>query len=134
MTRGKVVLTGLVVLLVGLGLAYAWGASGRSAAEDALAAARRQVDVSDARGHLLAARVSLYNNNFGDASRSFEDAKTTLRRVREAYVADDRDDAVAAIDTALKQTDEAQRLAGKLDQTANARAADALKALDGLPR
>lgn len=129
MTRGKLLLTGLVALLVVLGLAYAWGASGRSAAEDALAAARQQLDVSDARGHLLAARVSLYNNNFGDASRSLEEAKAPLRRLREAYDEDGRSEAVSAIDATLKHVDEAQQAAGKLDQTAHARTNDALEAL-----
>lgn len=134
MTRGRLLLGALVALLVVFGLAYAWGASGRSAAEDALAAAQRQIDVSDARGDLLAARVSLYHNNFGDASRSLEEAKAPLRRLREAYDGDGRSDAVSAIDTALKHVGEAQQAAGKLDQTAHARTNDALEALKAATR
>ncbi len=134
MTRGKLLLSALVALLVVVGLAYTWGASGRSAAEDALAAARRQLDASDARGHLLAARVSLYNNNFGDASRSLEEAKAPLRRLRAAYEDEGRSDAVSAIDNTLKHVEEAQQFAGKLDQTAHARTNDAMEALKAATR
>ena len=131
---GRLLLTGFVALLVVFGLGYAWGASGRSAAESALVDTQRQIDLAEARGRLLEARVSLYNLNFGDASRSLEDAKTPLRRLRERYDDDDRRDAVKAIDAALQHVDEAQRLAGKLDQGANSRTNDAIETLKGLPR
>lgn len=125
----KVILVGLVALVVCLGLGYAWGASGRGAAEDALADARQQLDLADARGRLLDARVSLYNNNFGDASRGFEEAKDPLGRVRDRYREEGRGDAASGIETALQRIDEAQRLSGKLDQAANSKAAEALDAI-----
>ncbi len=129
MTRSKVVLAALVALVVCIGLGYAWGASGRGAAEDALAGAQRQLDLAEARGHLLDARVSLYNMNFGDATRGFEEAKVPLRRVQARYRDDGRDDAASAIETALQHIEEAQRLSGKLDQAANSKARDALDAI-----
>ncbi len=125
----KVILVGVVALVVCLGLGYAWGASGRGAAEDALADARQQLDLADARGRLLDARVSLYNNNFGDASRGFEEAKDPLGRVRDGYREAGRPDAASGIETALQRIDEAQRLSGKLDQAANSKAAEALDAI-----
>jgi hypothetical protein len=134
MTWKKLLLTGLVALLVAFGLGYAWGASGRSAAESALVDTRRQIDLAEARGRLLEARVSLYNLNFGDASRSLEEAKTPLRRLRQRHDDDDRRDAVTAVDAALQHVEEAQRLAGKLDQAANSRTNDAVEALKGVPR
>jgi hypothetical protein len=129
MTRGKLVLAGLVVLVVTLGLGYAWGVSGRAAAENALDDARQQLDLAEGRGQLLDARVSLYNMNFGDASRNFEEAKEPLRRVRQRYQEAGRSDAAARIDAALQHIDEAQRLAGKLDQAANSKASEALEAI-----
>lgn len=129
MTRGKLVLVGLVVLVVTLGLGYAWGVSGRAAAEDALDDARQQLDLAEARGKLLDARVSLYNMNFGDASRNFEEAKEPLRRVRGRYQDQGHNDAASSIDAALRHVDEAQRLAGKLDQAANSKATEALEAI-----
>src|SRR5919198_31116 len=85
MSRLKIALTALVALLVTLGLGYAWGASGKLSLNTALDESKQQLDLAEARGHLLDARVSLYNVNFGDASRQFEEAKAPLRRVQERY-------------------------------------------------
>jgi hypothetical protein len=126
---GKFILAGLAALIVALGLGYAWGAYGRWALEGTLDETRLQLDLAEARGHLLDARVSLYNMNFGDASRRLEEAKAPLRRTRERYVDDDKDDAARAVATALEQVDEAQRLANKLDQAANTKAGEALEAI-----
>lgn len=129
MTRSRLILAGLGLLIVMLGIGYVWGVSGRAAAENALAEARQQLDLAEARGRLLDARVSLYNMNFGDASRHFEDAKDPLRRVRGRYQDEGRSDAAASIDAALQHIDDAQRLAGKLDQAANSKASEALEAI-----
>jgi hypothetical protein len=129
MTRGRLLLSFLIALLVCFGLGYAWGSSGRSALEDSLNEARQQLDLAEARGALLDARVSLYNNNFGDASRRFEDAKDPLRRVRQRYQEARRNDAASGIDAALRHVEEAQRLTARLDPTANARAGEALEAI-----
>jgi hypothetical protein len=126
---GKLILAGLIVLVVTLGLGYAWGAYGRSSVQGALDEAREQLDLAEARGHLLDARVSLYNMNFGDASRRLEEAKVPLRRTRERYAEDGRDDAARALATALEQIEEAQRLANKLDPAANSKTGDVLEAL-----
>ena len=78
---------------------------------------------------MLEARVSLYNVNFGDASRHFEDAKAPLRRVRERYQNVGKNAAAGSIAAALEHVEEGQRLAGKLDQAANTKANDALEAI-----
>jgi hypothetical protein len=129
MTRSRLILAGVAVLVVTLGLGYAWGVSGRAAAANALTDARQQLDLAEARGRILDARVSLYNMNFGDASRNLEEAKDPLRRVRERYQEERRNDAASSIDAALRHVDEAQRLAGKLDQAANSKANEALEAI-----
>ena len=127
--RGKLILTAFAVLLVTLGLGFAWGASGRVALQADLDEARQQLDLSDARARILEARVSLYNNNFGDASRHFEDSKASLRRVKQRYQDASRSDAASSIDAALGHVDEAQRLSGKLDSSANSKASEALDAI-----
>jgi hypothetical protein len=126
---GRLVLIGFVLVIVLLGLGYAWGTSGRVALQTALDDARLQLDIAEARGLLLDARVSLYNMNFGDASRRFEDAKVPLRRIRQRYVDGGKDDAGRSVAAALERVDEAQRLAGKLDQAANSKAGEALEAI-----
>ncbi|MEX1129927.1 MAG: hypothetical protein WD227_07175 [Vicinamibacterales bacterium] len=129
MMRGRLSLIALVALIVTLGLGYAWGAAGRWTVETALEDSHHQLDLADARGALLDARVSLYNNNFGDASRRFEDAKTTLRRVKDRLQDDGKNEAALSIDAALRHLDEAQQLAGQLDPAANSRAGQALEAI-----
>ena len=126
---GRLALIAFVVAVVLFGLGYAAGISGRSALQTSLDDARLQADVTEARALVLEARVSLYNVNFGDASRRLEDAKAPLRRIRQQYADDNRDDAVRSISAALEHVDEAQRLAGKLDQAANSKAGEALEAI-----
>lgn len=126
---GKLILAGFVALIIALGFGYAWGAYGRSSIQTALDDARQQLDLAEARGYLLDARVSLYNMNFGDASRRLEEAKSPLRRTRQRYVDTDKDDAARALATALEHVDEAQRLANKLDQAANTKTGEALEAI-----
>jgi hypothetical protein len=126
---GKLVLIGVVVAIVLVGLGYAWGASGRRAVQASLDDTRQQLDVAEAREHVLDARVNLYNMNFGEASRRLEAAKVPLRQIRQRYVDTGRDDAVRSISAALEHVDEAQRLAGKLEQAANTKAGEALEAI-----
>jgi C4-dicarboxylate-specific signal transduction histidine kinase len=129
MTRSKLVLTAFVALIVAAGIGYAMGGSGRFTLQNALDETRERLDIAEARGHLLEARVSLYNVNFGDASRHFEEAKAPLRRVRERLQRIGKNAAAGSIAAALAHAEEGQRLAGKLDQAANARANDALEAI-----
>ena len=126
---GKLILTGFIVLVVTFGLGFAWGASGRRAAERALDEARAQADLSEARGRILDARVSLYNVNFGDAQRQLEDARAPLTRARDRYQQEGKRDAAESLSTALARVQDAQRLAAKLDQGANSQASQALDAI-----
>ena len=125
----KLALAVVVAVIVVVGLGYAWGASGRSAMQSALDDARQRIDIAEARGNVLDARVSLYNMNFGDASRRFEEAKVPLRRIRDRFVDLGNTDAVRSLSAALEHLDEAQRLAGKLDPAANSKAGEALEAI-----
>ena len=126
---GKLIMSVLVVAIVAVGAGFGWGASGRHQLQTALDDAKQQVDLAEARGLILDGRLSLYNNNFGDASRHFEDAKIPLRRLKQRYQDDGKRDAAAGIDAALGQLEEAQRLTGKLDLSANNKAAEALDAV-----
>jgi hypothetical protein len=125
----KLVLVAIVVLSVAIGLGFAWGASGRLAAQRAVEDTKQQLDLAEARGRLLEARVSLYNVNFGDAQRQLEEAKTPLTRARDRYQQDGKREAAEGISAALAHIQEAQRLAAKLDPNANNQASEALKAI-----
>jgi hypothetical protein len=126
---GRLVLIAAIAILVVLGLGYAWGVSGRSSLQTSLDDARQRLDMAEARALVLDARVSLYNNNFGDASRRFEDAKDPLRRIRQRYVDTGNTDSVRSLSAAIEHLEEAQRLAGKLDPAANSKAGEALEAV-----
>jgi hypothetical protein len=117
-------------LLVTLGVGWFWGASGRWSAERALQAAELRSDLFEARSLVLAARVDLYNVNFGDASRHLSDAKGALGHATERLKAGGRTEVAKQLDPALARIGEAQQLAGRLDQGANSRAAEAAKTID----
>jgi hypothetical protein len=128
-SRGKLFLGVVIALVVCFGLGFAWGNSGRGDLQTTVDGARQQLDMAEARGEILDGRVSLYNNNFGDASRHFESAKAPLQRARERYQDESKKDAAAGITTAAGLVDEAQRMAAKLDPAANNKAGQALEAI-----
>jgi hypothetical protein len=130
MLRGpKLILAVAIALVVALGLGFAWGSSGRVTAQRALDDAKQQLDLAEGRGRVLEARVSIYNVNFGDAQRQLEEAKAPLTRARDRYQDQGKREAADALSAALARVQEAQRLAGKLDQNANTQANEALKAI-----
>jgi hypothetical protein len=129
MTRNKLILSAAAALVATFFIGYAVGGSGRFAIQNTLDETRQQLDLANARSQLLDARVSLYNVNFGDASKYFEDAKAPLRRARERYQNIGKNAAAGSIAAAMEHIEEAQRLAGKLDQAANSKANDALEAI-----
>jgi len=63
---GRLAVAAAIMVMVLLGLGYAWGSSGRATMQSALDDARQRLDMADARALILDARVSLYNMNFGD--------------------------------------------------------------------
>ena len=122
-------MSAVVGVLVTLGVGFVWGASGRFSIQSALDETKQRLDLAQARGALLEARVSLYNVNFGDASRHFEEAKAPLRSARERYQQIGKNAAAGSLTAALEHIEEGQRLAGSLDQAANSKANDALEAI-----
>ncbi len=134
MTHGRKLLIALAALIVIVGIAYAWGASGQGALQRVADEATQSLDLAEARGAILEGRVSLYNNNFGDASRQFEQAKEPLQRLKTRYDDAGNREAVTGVDTALRHVDDAQRLAAKLDAAAQNAAGQAIDALKTLRR
>ena len=116
-----------VGLVVALLAGWIWGASGRSQMARALQTSELRSELLGARAAVLDARVAIYSVNFGEASRHLEDARGLLGRADERLKSLGRDDEVRRVETALASIDEAQRMAGKLDQSANSRAGEAAK-------
>jgi hypothetical protein len=91
-----------------------------------------RTDLLAARAAVLDARVAIYSVNFGEASAHLENARGLLRRADERLKNLGRLDDAAHVATAVGAIDDAQRMAGKLDQAANTRAGDAAKAIADL--
>jgi hypothetical protein len=116
-----------VALFVAVLGGWLWGTSGRSALARALQTSELRGDLLGARAATLDARVAIYSVNFGEASRHLEDARSLLGRADQQLKSLGRDDEVKHVATAMAGIDDAQRLAGKLDQNANSRAGEAAK-------
>src|SRR5437660_14500 len=114
------------LLVAALG-GWLWGTSGRSVMADALQTSELRGELLGARAATLDARVAIYSVNFGEASSHLEDVRGLLRRADARLKHLGRDDDVRHVEKALAGVDEAQRLAGKLDQNASSRAGEAAK-------
>jgi hypothetical protein len=123
-----------VALVVALGGGWAWGASGRSDLNRALGSAELRADLLEGRAAVLDARLDIYSVNFGDASRHLEAARSALRAANARLSGLGRHEDVERLKTASTRIDEAQRMAGQLNQGANALAADAAKTIDAVIR
>lgn len=125
----KLVLGIVIAVLVALGVGWGWGAAGKSDINRALRLAELQNGLLEARAAVLEGRLDIYSVNFGNASRHFEGARSALR------AADTRLNALGyrgdstRLALALTRIDEAQRMAGQLNQDANALAADAAQTI-----
>jgi hypothetical protein len=129
MTKTRLVLGVAVGLAVALLAGWIWGRSGRSDMARALETSELRGELLGARAAVLDARVAVYSVNFGEASSHLEGARGLLSRADERLRSLGRDDEVRQVQTALASIDDAQRMAGKLDQNANSRAGEAAKTI-----
>jgi hypothetical protein len=116
-------------LAVALLAGWIWGRSGRSDMSRSLQTSELRGELLAARAAVLDARVAIYSVNFGEASKHLEDARGLLGRADERLKSLGRNDEARQVQTALTSMDDAQRMAGKLDQNANSRAGEAAKML-----
>jgi hypothetical protein len=130
MAKAKLILYVALAILVALGAGWVWGASGRFSVAERARDAEQRFDLVEARAKILDARVALFDVNFGDASRSLEQAKQPLERARERFRERGQRDLAAKVDDVLTRAEAARRQAAQLDQSANARAAEAVTVLD----
>lgn len=133
----KFTLKAVAVMLAALALAvvggWIWGATGQWRTEAALARAGVGLHLANARANMLAARVSVFEVNFGNASRSLESARADLITAAEAFDRLRMKAEAAAAREAASRVDGARELTGRLDQTANARLAEAIRLLPKMP-
>jgi len=133
----KVTLKAILAMLIALALAvlggWIWGAAGQSRTETALERAGASLHLAEARASMLAARVNLFEVNFGDASRNLENARADLLTAAGALDRMRRTSEAAAARDVAARVDDARQMAGRLDQTANTRIAEAIRLLPKMP-
>lgn len=118
-----------VALIVAFGLGWAGGMWGRSDLSHALTVAEVRNHLLDARVAVLDARLDIYSVNFGNASGHLEAARRALRDAETGLNGLARQEDAARLRIAFTRIDEAQRMAGQLNQNANALAAEAASAI-----
>jgi hypothetical protein len=119
-----------VAVLVALSAGWAWGTSERSDINRALRVAELRDGLLEGRAAVLDARLDIYSVNFGEASRHLEAARSALRASDARLTGLGREEDTKLLAHALTRIDEAQRMAGQLNQDANALADDAAKTID----
>ena len=129
MPKPKLVLGIAGGMAVALLAGWIWGTLGQSEMAGALEAAELRSELLGARAAVLDARVAIYSINFGEASGHLENARGLLERGNHRLTRLGREDEAAHLQTALMSIEDAQRMAGKLDQSANSRAGEAAKIL-----
>ena len=122
----------LAICLAVLG-GWVWGSLGRWSAEDALRLSGVRLHQRGAEANVLSARVNLFENNFGAAGQNLSAARADLQTVAQALEDGGQKEAAGRLRTAITKIGEAIDLAGRLDLTANARAADALRLMTANP-
>ena len=96
----KMILSGIAAVLVALLAGFLWGASGRSTIERALERSELRNELLEARGAALAARVDIYNTNFGEASRHLEEARASVTRAVQRLERLDREEEMQLLQSA----------------------------------
>ena len=129
MNKGRLAVIGVVVVAVAFLAGLVSGTLGRSAAERERDENHMLLQIQTGVARTLAGRVAIYNVNFGDASREFENARGMFAQARDTLNATDRAADAAVLDKVIALVTEAQRMSGVLDQGANTKAAEAIEAL-----
>lgn len=134
MNAVKIGLYAVVAVLVALLAGFLWGRAGKSSLETQLADTQVQLDLAEARGWLVAARVDLFEVNFGRASQHLQAAKPRLQDAAVRLTDAKRSDDATRVKDVAARVNQAQDQAGRLDQSANTTLAAAIAALEPLSK
>jgi hypothetical protein len=126
----RAVIAALVGVLVAFGVGWLLGASGRSIVELERVQLERRAEVLQARSHVLAARVSLFQANFGEARRSLLAAAGLVQRAQSALRESGQAERAGRLEIVLAHLRDADRLAGELNAGAQDAAVQAIDTLD----
>lgn len=118
-----------LALAVVCGAGWMLGASGRAALEQDRRDAEARAEFAEARAYALDGRISLFQSNFGEASKAFEAARRVVERAQTRLRQVGDVARAGQLEVALVQLGEAQRLALALDGAAQNAADQALRVI-----
>src|SRR5512135_38654 len=130
MNYAKMALLVVVAVLVALLAGFLWGRAGKSAAESRLRDTELQATLVDARAQMLAARVDIFEVNFGRAGQHLQAARQALQAAANRLNEAGRADEANRVNDVAARAAQAQEQAGRLDQSANTGLSAALVLLD----
>ena len=122
----------MLAVFVALASGWVWGASGKSTVDQERRRLEQRADYEAARASVLDGRVSLFLNNFGDASKRFESARITLEMLQAKLREVGQAERAGRIEIVLSNLKDAVRLAAQLDASAQNAATAALQALSAV--
>ena len=122
----------MLAVLVALGAGWVWGASGKSTVDQERRQLAQKADYEIARAEILDGRVSLFLNNFGDASTHFETSRISLERLQGELREVGQAERAGRVEIVLSNLKDAVRLAAQLDASAQNAASAALQALSAV--
>jgi hypothetical protein len=120
----------LAAVLIALLAGFLWGHAGQSTVQAQLDDTRLRLDLAQGRAELLAARIDLFEVNFGRASQRLEAARPALRDAASRLAGAGRQDAAARVNDVITRLQQAQQQIGRLDQSANTKLGEAIALLD----
>jgi hypothetical protein len=121
-----VVITTAVTFLAG----WLVGASGKAKVEQARAIAELRAERAETRAAILSGRVSVTENNFGNAVASFQQARAGVGRLQIGLRESSEAEAAGRLEVVITDLTDAERLSTLLDRKAADQAGAALAALD----
>lgn len=122
----------VLAVFVALGVGWVWGASGKSTVDQERRRSEQRADYETARAEILDGRVSLFLNNFGDASKHFETSRMALEHLQGQLREMGQAERAGRVEIVLSNLKDAGRLSALLDASAQNAATAALQALSAV--
>ncbi len=112
-----------------LGAGWVWGASGKSSIDSERRELELRLDLSEARADALDARVSVSQQNFGDARRHLDDAQRVVLSAQTRWREVQQAERAGRLEVVLAHLRDASRLAAAFDAGAQNAIDQAVQAL-----
>jgi len=128
----KWLLGAVLAVVLSFGAGWLTAASSRSLFEQQRDSAEVRADFAAAKVAVLEGRVSLYQTNFGDAVKHFQDARAIIGRLQTHFREIRQVEPAANLEIVTTHLHDAEHLTGLFDPKAQDAAIEAFKGLDAM--